>query len=173
MPNWCYGILSISNIREDEFKEVESFFLKYGGDNPITKYFARTFLTDSDWYDNEGEIVFDCAWSVYSCMIDGYPQEDPKNLLTLEELLEIFPNIEIKIESKEPCIGFIEYITGDRYGITYESEEAIEIINLNGNPKMYPKHPEIYDYIEYDKEEYEYRWISEDKYFEYLDIMER
>lgn len=96
--------------------------------NEQNKYFARSF-THSSWKDfkeNElggGEVEFavDFAWSCWSCMFEGYP-DDYEECVTLEWACKEY-NIEIEIETEELGMGFEEKVFGSKNGVTYDSKD--------------------------------------------------
>lgn len=132
MPNWAWGTIEIKGtedavlafsrrlIMDDEPKTIDG-----------TKYFARTFTNDTRSYVEsmirekfEGKkkseeavcaIPVDFAWSAYSCIVDGYPQDDQAHCITLQESCEM-DSVDVRITTKEPGVYFEEMITCDRNG---------------------------------------------------------
>ena len=69
-------------------------------------------------------IQFDAAWSLHSCMIDGYPQESNGNCPTLEEICKELKVKRLLAKSREPGIGFEESVSYDRgNGLMEESHD--------------------------------------------------
>ena len=113
MPNWAASEMSVVLPTENADK-FEKLFIT----NDIKeqdRYFARCFLGNVERQENKHGLArlliqFDAAWSLHSCMIDGYPQESNGNCPTLE--------------SREPGIGFEESVSYDRgNGLMEESHD--------------------------------------------------
>ena len=118
MPNWAIGNVTVRGKKEN----VRSFcklFLFDSGHNDL--YFARSFVHET-WSEfekehflnsSEGDIEInfgvDFAWSAYSCLIEGYPDEND-HCITLEQACKDHL-VEVEIETEEPGIGFEEKIT--------------------------------------------------------------
>ena len=126
MPNNCYFGIDISGKPKDIKKFLKYFIYDKDMGNKKGKYLARTFIEE---YDNveecikekskeiEGGAVFIygwCAWSCYSCWIEGYPQ-DHKDCVKIEDICKKH-KISIKAESEEGGMGFEELITCDSEG---------------------------------------------------------
>ena len=132
MPNWAWGTIEVTGKKEAVLAFSKRLIMS---DEPKTiagtKYFARTFTNDTRDYvegvigeafegRKEGEettceIPVDFAWSAYSCIVDGYPQQNPDDCITLEESC-ILDKVDVRITTKEPGIYFEETITCDREG---------------------------------------------------------
>jgi hypothetical protein len=126
MPNWSSGNISISGKKEN-VKEFLKFFVyqdEANGEELDRRYFARSFVQENTYqelidkykeeFENKEEnisidIYTEFAWSVYSCLIDGYPQQEPNKNLTIIEALLKYP-VNISIETEEPGMGFEEEI---------------------------------------------------------------
>jgi hypothetical protein len=126
MPNWSSGNISISGKKEN-VKEFLKFFVyqdEANGEELDRRYFARSFVQENTYqelidkykeeFENKEEnisidIYTEFAWSVYSCLIDGYPQKEPNKNLTIIEALLKYP-VNISIETEEPGMGFEEEI---------------------------------------------------------------
>lgn len=124
MPNWSSGNVSISGKKEN-VKEFLKFFVyqdEANGEELDRRYFARSFIEENTYqelidkhkeeFENKEETInidvyIEFAWSVYSCLIDGYPQKTPNKNLTIIEALKKYP-VTISIETEEPNMGFEE-----------------------------------------------------------------
>jgi len=125
MPNWANGTVSVSGKPKDIQKFCQYFIFQEddGNESMNKKYFARSFYWDS-WENFKKEILtgegatfnIDFAWSVTSCLIDGYPTRDLKNeCITLSEACKEC-NVYVEIEAEEGGIGFEEHIEVDEKG---------------------------------------------------------
>ena len=93
-PNWCCGNIKVKG----KPKDVENFCKLFLFEEDVErkdnkgkkKYFARSFIHQS-WKDfkkeflggNEAEFGIDFAWSCWSCLFEGYPNEKD-GCITLE-----------------------------------------------------------------------------------------
>ncbi len=125
MPNWAIGTIAVTGKSTD----IEAFcklFLFEETETP-KEYFARSFI-HQNWDDfkkefsGEDNTAFsvDFAWSATSCLINGYPQDNPKTCLTLSDACKKF-KVKVVIETEEEGIGFEEHIECDSKGDLIES----------------------------------------------------
>ena len=127
MPNWASSEMSVVLPTENADKFL-SLFISDDSRNE-DRCFARCFLLNSERQDNKHGLTrlfiqFDAAWSIYSCMIDGYPQESNGQCPTSEEACKELNVKRLLAKSKEPGIGFEESVTYDREsGVCDESHE--------------------------------------------------
>jgi len=121
MPNWCNGCVKVKG----EPKNIEKFcklFLFDDTKETQKKYFARSFAFDN-WKnfkknnlgEDEAEFGIDFAWSVTSCLISGYPQDNPKTCLTLVDACKKY-KVDVVIDGEEGGMGFEEHIECNRNG---------------------------------------------------------
>ncbi len=127
MPNWAASEMSVVLPTENADK-FEKLFIT----NDIKeqdRYFARCFLGNVERQENKHGLArlliqFDAAWSLHSCMIDGYPQESNGNCPTLEEICKELKVKRLLAKSREPGIGFEESVSYDRgNGLMEESHD--------------------------------------------------
>jgi len=127
MANWCYGSVEVKGKPKDieQFCRMFVFEDKEGKTFAIEKkYFARSF-TQCSWADfKKDNLGSDCAdfniqfaWSVTTCLIDGYP--NGKDYVTLSYACKKH-NVSVDIESEEEGMGFEEHITCDNKGNVVE-----------------------------------------------------
>lgn len=64
------------------------------------------------------------AWSAYSCLIGGYPQNSPSECLTLSEACAE-DGVSVIIQTSEPGICFEEHITCDDTGTVEHTEKDL------------------------------------------------
>lgn len=132
MPNWAWGCVKVTGKKSAVLAFSKRLIMD---DDPTTidgtKYFARTFTNDTRDYiegkiqeDFEGkkeddeatcEIPVDFAWSAYSCIVEGYPQDSQDQCITLPESC-VDDCVDVQITTKEPGMYFEEIITCDRDG---------------------------------------------------------
>lgn len=132
MPNWAWGTFRVKGKKEAMLAFSRHLIME---DAPRTiegvRYFARTFTGDTrrsiegqirDMFAGKGpqaemtcEILADFAWSAYSCVVDGYPQDNPERCITLADACRE-DGVDVRITTKEPGIYFEEQITCDRRG---------------------------------------------------------
>ena len=133
MPNWACGSASITGIKPNVIKFVSRFIHDedVGTDDRNELYFARSFTNDkrqSVLEDVEGafhgipegiegrfDLSVDFAWSAHSCLIDGYPQNNPDHCITLAAAC-VEDQVSVEIYTEEGGIGFEEYIFCDKQG---------------------------------------------------------
>src|SRR5690554_2003768 len=98
MANWCSYSMRVKGSKESKKKFID-LFLDDNNDNSHKKvYFARTWTTD-DFEDlrrsiEEEEVLTIsgyCAWSVNSCMFEGYP-----NVVLKDGDVETFAHVAVK-----------------------------------------------------------------------------
>jgi hypothetical protein len=135
LPNWCGGVVTVSGKPENVKEFCKLFLFEEDTDNEDIdkKYFARSFI-NSKWKDfeeehfkdnpNEVQFVVDFAWSCWSCLIEGYPQEDRKHCITLKNACKKY-DVKVEISSEEPGMCFEEEIKADKKGVNYSSKEMI------------------------------------------------
>lgn len=112
MPNYCEYVMRVKG----EPRNVDRFVNLMKADYDEPKHFWRIF--DAEVFDEECidrmkivDISGDCAWSVHSCMRDGfgtYADENPKSSTTLEEQSELL-QLAIEVYGSEPGVGFQEH----------------------------------------------------------------
>jgi len=132
MANWCSGQVEVSGRPEDIENFCKHFLFYNEGDDKEEneykalqdKYFARSFM-HCRWEDFKemyeiGKV--DCvsfgvefAWSGHSCLVGGYPQNNPTELITLSEACKLH-NVKVEIETEEIGCCFEEKITCDKQG---------------------------------------------------------
>ena len=93
MPNWAESEMSVVLPSKNADK--------------LERYFARCFKNYSERESNDKGLTrlfidFDAAWSLNSCMIDGYPQESEGRCPTLEEVCKEIKVQRLAAYSKEP-----------------------------------------------------------------------
>lgn len=132
MPNWACGYVEAKGKRASLLAFADRFLDNiYGADPPATRYFARSFLAiDKESLNdmiremtkkNPDEdiatvaIPVEFAWSAYSCMIDGYPQQFPEKCITLSEAC-VQDRVSVHIYTEETGMYFEEDITADSSG---------------------------------------------------------
>lgn len=111
MPNWTESELSVVLPTENADK-FENLFLAWDGDaenKAKEKYFARCFLNSSERKKNDNGLTrlfvqFNAAWSLHSCLIDGYPQETEGKCPTLEEVCKELKIKRLSAYSRDPVL---------------------------------------------------------------------
>lgn len=132
MPNWATGCVTVTGTREG----LKSFIERFVNDKePLTvpgkRFFARSFLCDhrEDLIHNaellfDGkpeneeatmELAIDFAWSAYGCIIEGYPQKNLEECLTLAEAC-VEDGVSVEIRTTELGMCFREEISCDKEG---------------------------------------------------------
>jgi hypothetical protein len=132
MPNWTETemavVLPTRNVKA--FKDL--FLSQNPKENEGKKeYFGRTFIDDSSEEKNKLglsclHVTCECAWSAYSCLIEGYPGGDGHHCPTIKEAIDKNEVKRLTLYSKEPGIGFEETMTFDREKspeVKYESRD--------------------------------------------------
>lgn len=164
MPNWCYGWVEV----EGKKKDVENFCKLFIFDAQIGKkrkpYFARSFANNS-WKSFKKEHLtinkiienfegknakrkvsfgIDFAWSVWSCLIEGYPEKFKS--VTLQKACKKY-KVDVTIESEEGGIGFEERIFCSNKGkLDYKCIDMITYKCKCGNREMIASSHELEDY---------------------------
>lgn len=114
MPNWadCEMSVVLPSKNADKF---ENLFLERDSENNKEKerYFARCFKHYSERENNKHGLTrlfihFDAAWSLNSCMVDGYPQESEGKCPTLEDVCKEMNVVRLSAYSREPGLEFEE-----------------------------------------------------------------
>ena len=130
MPNWAESEMSVV-LPSKNADKFENLFLEENSElnKGKERYFARCFKNYSERESNDKGLTrlfidFDAAWSLNSCMIDGYPQESEGRCPTLEEVCKELKVQRLAAYSKEPGIGFEEEIQYDREsGLSYDCRD--------------------------------------------------
>ncbi len=162
MPNWCSGFVRVKGKPKDIKKFCELFiFQEEEGNKKDKQYFARSFIYTS-WKSfekeelkdlNEVSFIVDFAWSGYSCLIEGYPQ-NIKECITLSEACEKY-NVEVFINTEEQGMGFEEEINFKDGKLNYECEDMPLFECQKCKEKMsFPTDTDLTEQECYDCEEY-------------------
>lgn len=130
MPNWadCEMSVVLPSKNADKF---ENLFLERDSENNKEKerYFARCFKHYSERETNKHGLTrlfihFDAAWSLNSCMVDGYPQESEGKCPTLEDVCKEMNVIRLSAYSREPGLEFEEQMLySSENGFFYDSRD--------------------------------------------------
>ena len=133
MPNWACGAAAITGTKPNVVKFVNRFIHSddVNVDSREERHFARSFTNGMKQdISNEIDAAFqgvpddmtgtynlsvDFAWSAYSCLIDGYPQNSPDHCITLDSAC-IEDQVSVEIITEEGGINFEELITCDAQG---------------------------------------------------------
>lgn len=162
MPNWCYGYVKVSGRAKDIKKFCRYFLYEEETEKEAElkkKYFARSFMNRSwkdfkkdmldDYEPNEKttiEFSVDFAWSCTSCIIEGYPQQEPKKCVTLEYACKKC-NVRVEITTEEEGCCFEEHIVADKTGIIVN--DCIEMPSYKcyncGNEQSMPTNADLDD----------------------------
>ena len=134
MANSCCFEMVVCGDSKDIKKFLKLFIYDDGVENE-NEYFARTFLES---YKNHKEYIKEkreeiklgkiyiggwCAWSLWSCLISGYPNK--KELTTLSDACKKYKVI-VEATSKEEGMGFKEEIGCSKIGyLDYEETDLI------------------------------------------------
>jgi hypothetical protein len=134
LPNWCNGYVQVSGKPENVKSFCKLFVFedeKDIKDEKEEKYFARSFVNQK-WKDfekeyslgktNDVEFSVDFAWSAWSCLIEGYPQEFKKKCLTLKSACKKY-DVKVEITTEEPSMCFEEEIKADKKGVKYSEKK--------------------------------------------------
>ena len=127
MPNWAFGTVKVTGTREGVKSFVERFISSDDQSTvPGKRFFARSFSeqkreqsvkdameefegkADNETAEHSFLIMF--AWSVWSCMIDGYPQRNDAECITLSEAC-MEDHVAVEIRSTETGMCFEEHVT--------------------------------------------------------------
>lgn len=134
MPNWAMGDVFITGTRKKVLEFSDRFITE---DNQSTvpgkRFFARSFIDIprktlradiEDFFrhatdDEERTMSFfvSFAWSAMSCLIDGYPQSNTQECITLAEAC-VEDHVSVEIHTSEPSMCFEEEIACDYNGNT-------------------------------------------------------
>ncbi len=154
IPNWCNSWIKVKGNPKDveNFCKLFIFEDEVGDKNKEeNKYFARSFI-HQDWKDfkkkelGESEVEFsvDFAWSCWSCLFEGYP-DDIKECVTLKWAMKKY-NVEVEIDTEEGGMGFEEKITTKNKKPVYSSKEMPEYTCFScGNKQLIPSDCDISD----------------------------
>jgi hypothetical protein len=159
-PNWCNGYVKISGKPEDvkNFCKLFIFEDEADKDEKKGKYFARSFIYQK--YEDfekanlgKGEVEFcvDFAWSSWSCLIEGYPQENRRKCITLKSACKKY-NVEVEITTEEPAMGFEETIIADKNDIKYSSKDMPLYECVCGSKQSVPSDSDLNEIECYDCE---------------------
>lgn len=127
MPNWAESEMSVILPTENADKFARLFITNDTKNEE--KHFARCFLGNIERENNKHGLTrlfiqFDAAWSIHSCMVEGYPQETNGVCPTLEEVCKKLNVKRLIAKSREPGIGFEESVSYDKEnGLTEESHD--------------------------------------------------
>jgi len=93
------------------------------------------------------EFSIDFAWSVATCLIDGYPQNNPDTCITLMDACKKH-NVKVDITSEESGVGFEEHITCSNKGeITNECFDMPTYKCKCGNEQHVASYEKIKDIV--------------------------
>lgn len=141
MPNWAMETVKITGTREC-IRAFSKRFICEGKQNQTEeRYFARSFYeggpealsAEIDKHfensDVNAKLTFPMyisfAWSAYSCLIDGYPQQFKDTCITLEEAC-IEDGVSVEIRTTESGMYFEEHISCDESGICVSTCEDLK-----------------------------------------------
>lgn len=141
MPNWAFGNVKVTGTREGVKSFVERFISSDDQSTvPGKRFFARSFSeqkreqsvkdameefegkADNETAEHSFLIMF--AWSVWSCMIDGYPQRNDAECITLSEAC-MEDHVAVEIRSTETGMCFEEHVTCDEDGNLNHAERDL------------------------------------------------
>lgn len=152
MPNWCNGFVKVKGKNKDILKFSKLFICENDeGNKDLKEYFARSFTNQlrEDFEEQIGkkdyaEFWIDFAWSVLSCLIEGYPQKN-KECLTLIEACKKY-NVSVVIESEEGGLGFEEKISCDEKGNLIYKENSMPSYKCKcGSEQQIPSDSDLND----------------------------
>lgn len=127
MPNWAIGDVEVTGKRDNVLAFVQRFVDEKNGAPEGRRFFPRSFLFGdmgytlkciSEEFGNEPEtprtvyLNVSFAWSAYSCVVSGYPQEAKDRFATLQEACRE-DGVAARISTTETGICFYEVITCD------------------------------------------------------------
>ena len=132
MPTWASGIVTVTGNPENIKKFCQLFIFEDHNELKPKKYFARSFI-HTTWKlfeeefllkDNPNEITFfvDFAWSSWSCLIEGYPQDFKRECITLKSACKKY-NVKAIIDTEECDMCFEEHIDADKNDVKYTSKK--------------------------------------------------
>ena len=155
MPNWSCGRVTVKGEPEDVKKFCEYFNYEDDTyrDDLRKKCFARSFV-HQDWTSfvedynlgesNDVEFNVDFAWSAHSCLIEGYPQDNKRNCITLATACKRH-NVKVDITTEEPGMGFEEHIVADRNNVLSTSTQMPTFTCVCGASQCISKDTDIID----------------------------
>lgn len=143
MPNWAFSEVEVTGSKAGVISFIERFIDSQESVTPGKRFFARSFLEEDrdkliqDVKDSHAEgsdeapvtVNFDVsfAWSAYSCIISGYPEHDPDELITLSEAC-LEDRVSVLIWTEEPNMCFEEELSCDADGeVTYLSRDLLSV----------------------------------------------
>jgi hypothetical protein len=158
MPNWACGIVNVKGKSENIMKFCKRFVweedMKEGSDKK--EYFARSFTNDR-WEDfvkdneckEEVSLLVNFAWSCWSCLFEGYPQDSKGKYVTLEWALKQ-DDVEVTIDTEEEGCGFEESAGGNKEGVYHSSKEmpTIKCLKCGGTQSIHSDRLEDLDDVE-------------------------
>ena len=120
MPNWCYAEMRVKGTPENKRKLYDLFLSQTEDNSDKQRYFARTWLNFMHCDTIEEEVqqevsIFnlEVAWSVHSCMFEGYPQQNREHCPTILEVSKEL-DLELQIASEECGCCFREFYHIDK-----------------------------------------------------------
>lgn len=133
MPNWAKSEMSIV-LPTKNVKKFKNLFLSSSETDNCEKkhYFARCYMKSCESESNKHGlsrlyIQFDAAWSIYSCMISGYPEESHGICPTLESVCKKLNVQRLIAYSEEGGMCFEESILyTPQQGLTCECRDLYE-----------------------------------------------
>ncbi len=159
MPNWAETDMAVV-LPTRNVPNFKSLFLseKSEENEKKNKYFARTFLNDIQEENNKNgmtclRVSCNCAWSIYSCLFEGYPgvKEDGHVCPTIKESIKECEVKRMVIHSVEPGMGFEESSVFDKDegdDVSYESRDLYkdpwcEYLDDDEKDETLKKEPEL------------------------------
>ena len=141
MPNWACGTVEVTGTKKCIASFIERFVDWHGAVQPGKRFFARSFIDEGHDSlierlmresrglpdDQSTAFTFDVsfAWSAYSCVIDGYPQGNPEELITIDKACQE-DSVSVHIFTEEPGICFEEDLQCDADGnCDYHCDELL------------------------------------------------
>lgn len=132
MPNWAIGSVDVTGTREAVLAFSDRFITSDEISTvPGRKFFARSFLEEfresirgeiCEYFKSavpEEKRSFNLgvmfAWSATSCVISGYPQQNPDECITLSEAC-VEDCVAVEIHTSETGMSFEEEIICDEDG---------------------------------------------------------
>ena len=181
MPNWCFVQMRVKGSEESKRKLVDLFLSSNSVENEKkNRYFARTWtLNYPDVIEEqikEEVSIFDLevAWSIYSCMISGYP--NGKGCPTIFEVSKEL-NLDIQIAGYEQGMCFREFyhikngelildLGGDFPEADYDDNKLYCEYVKNWKPTDKSKGPKDFEKW-YDEE---YMWLRDEWYVDVFNL---
>lgn len=147
MPNYCSFEMKVTGSE----KNVKEFFETVSGDSCNKPHFPRVFEAEicEKGHTDDGYMICIwgyCAWSVYSCMLDGdgtyNNKANPEDKTTLQSESKRL-NINVEVWSNESETYFIEHylyktgaeIINEEIDYTKQVEEWSNETDENGQPE--------------------------------------